>query len=445
MAEASPVDDILKVFDVSKEDLEMLSSIMESEFKEGLSKHDHKSCIKMLITYVHSLPDGTESGDFLALDLGGSNFRVLLISIKDGKDTQIVKKSVLSKELITQTQEVLFDHIASEVATFIKEQNIKETLPLGFTFSFPVEQSSLIAGKLLRWTKDFDAKGAVGEDVVQLLQQAFARRGDVKVDVVALVNDTTGTQMALGHSDPDCYVGIILGTGTNACFLEDLDKVPKFDGDRSKYKKVIINTEWGAMGENGLIDKFITRFDEALDQFSANKKQQPYEKMISGKYLGEVVRQVCLELIEKRLLFGGKSSEEFKTREKFLSDYVSTIEKGDGSDVSAIREILVKLGVQPTDDDCRLVRRVCAAVSTRGARLAAAGIVTVVRRIGKVKKCTVAVDGSLYKYHPRFKFVMDAAMEEIEPGNGIKMKESTDGSGRGAAIIAAVANRLTKK
>ena len=119
---------------------------MESEFKEGLSKHDHKSCIKMLITYVHSLPDGTESGDFLALDLGGSNFRVLLISIKDGKDTQIVKKSVLSKELITQTQEVLFDHIASEVATFIKEQNIKETLPLGFTFSFPVEQSSLIAG-----------------------------------------------------------------------------------------------------------------------------------------------------------------------------------------------------------------------------------------------------------------------------------------------------------
>ena len=77
--------------------------------------------------------------------------------------------------------------------------------------------------------------------------------------------------------------------------------------------------------------------------------------------------------------------------------------------------------------------------------LSPAGIVTVVRRIGKVKKCTVAVDGSLYKYHPRFKFVMDAAMEEIEPGNGIKMKESTDGSGRGAAIIAAVANRLTKK
>ena len=44
-----------------------------------------------------------------------------------------------------------------------------------FTHNFPV--LLFLTGKLLRWTKDFDAKGAVGEDVVQLLQQAFARRG----------------------------------------------------------------------------------------------------------------------------------------------------------------------------------------------------------------------------------------------------------------------------
>ena len=62
-----------------------------------------------------------------------------------------------------------------------------------------------------------------------------------------------------------------------------------------------------------------------------------------------------------------------------------------------------------------------------------------------MKKCTVAVDGSLYKYHPHFKFLMKTAMDEMEPGNGIVMKESPDGSGRGAAIVAAVATRLTKK
>ena len=34
---------------------------------------------------------------------------------------------------------------------------------------------------------------------------------DVDIDVVALVNDTTGTQMALGIDDPECYIGLILG------------------------------------------------------------------------------------------------------------------------------------------------------------------------------------------------------------------------------------------
>ena len=35
----------------------------------------------------------------------------------------------------------------------------------------------LCEGKLLRWTKDFDADGTVGEDVVKLMHQAFERRG----------------------------------------------------------------------------------------------------------------------------------------------------------------------------------------------------------------------------------------------------------------------------
>ncbi len=39
---------------------------------------------------------------------------------------------------------------------------------------------------------------------------------------------------------------------------------------------------------------------------------------------------------------------------------------------------------------------------------------------------------------------MDDAMNELAPGNKITMKLSEDGSGRGAAIVAAVACRLTK-
>ena len=52
--------------------------------------------------------------------------------------------------------------------------------------------------------------------------------------------------------------------------------------------------------------------------------------------------------------------------------------------------------------DCEIVRQVCEAVSTRAARLAGTGVVALVEKIGKISSCTVAVDGSLYKKHPKF-------------------------------------------
>lgn len=52
-----------------------------------------------------------------------------------------------------------------------------ERLPLGFTFSFPLLQLGLTKGLLVRWTKGFNCSGVVGEDVVQLLKDAIARRG----------------------------------------------------------------------------------------------------------------------------------------------------------------------------------------------------------------------------------------------------------------------------
>ena len=45
----------------------------------------------------------------------------------------------------------------------------------------------LARGELIGWTKGFSCPGVEGEDVVQLLNQAIARRGDVKIDVTAIL------------------------------------------------------------------------------------------------------------------------------------------------------------------------------------------------------------------------------------------------------------------
>lgn len=66
--------------------------LLLNEFEYGLGKEGtSKATIKMLPSYVRSTPNGTESGNFLALDLGGTNFRVLLIKLH-GRESDMVSK-----------------------------------------------------------------------------------------------------------------------------------------------------------------------------------------------------------------------------------------------------------------------------------------------------------------------------------------------------------------
>ena len=70
----------MQAFSISLDGMREVERRLTSDFKKGLEREGEDVKVKMLITYVHSLPNGSEEGDFLALDLGGSNFRVLLIS-----------------------------------------------------------------------------------------------------------------------------------------------------------------------------------------------------------------------------------------------------------------------------------------------------------------------------------------------------------------------------
>ena len=135
----------------------------------------------------------------------------------------------------------LFDHIADCMAKFMGEHGLHDAkqLPLGFTFSFPCQQDGLTKGTLINWTKGFNASGVEGADVVQLLREACERRKNrhldedahvvLDIDVVALLNDTVGTLMACAFNENNCQVGVIVGTGTNACYMEKIDKIGKLE------------------------------------------------------------------------------------------------------------------------------------------------------------------------------------------------------------------------
>jgi len=324
---------VLKIeqsFQLDAAKCQIMMNRMTKEMMKGLGKHTNEAAkIKMIPSFVTALPDGTERGSFLALDLGGTNFRVLHVNILDPvdgeptieMDSRIYK---MPEAVITGDGEKLFDHIATCMADFLSCLGLsKKVLPVGFTFSFPCKQESLNSASLIRWTKGFSASGVEGENVVTMLREAIARRGDMQCEVIAVVNDTVGTLMSCAHSAEDCQIGLIVGTGSNACYMErsnNVETIDENDGD------MCVNMEWGAFGDDGILDDIRNEYDQAVDKASINAGRQLFEKMISGMYLGEIVRLVLCNLTSNGVIFNGKTSPALQTKGKFETSFVSQIE-----------------------------------------------------------------------------------------------------------------------
>lgn len=297
----------------------------------------------------------------------------------------------------------LFDHIAECLANFMDKLQIKEKkLPLGFTFSFPCHQTKLDDSFLVSWTKGFKSSGVEGRDVVDLIRKAIQRRGDFDIDIVAVVNDTVGTMMTCGYDDQNCEIGLIVGTGSNACYMEEMRHIDMVEGDEGR---MCINMEWGAFGDDGTLNDIRTEFDREIDMGSLNPGKQLFEKMISGMYMGELVRLILVKMAKAELLFQGKLSPELLTTGSFETKDVSDIEE-DKDGIEKAYQILMRLGLNPLQEDCVATHRICQIVSTRSASLCAATLAAVLWRIKENKgeerlRSTIGVDGSVYKKHPQ--------------------------------------------
>ncbi|NWY75049.1 HXK3 protein, partial [Erithacus rubecula] len=444
-AQRRDVDEVLAPLRLSRADLENVQALMRQEMDRGLCKETNPTAsVRMLPTYVTHTPDGTERGDFLALDLGGTNFRVLVVRVTEEGITMASEIYIIPATIMQGTGEALFDHILDCIIDFQMKQNlVTQILPLGFTFSFPCQQVGLDKALLLTWTKGFNASGCVGKDVVQLLRDAAKRKQHLGMQVVALVNDTVGTMMACGYDDPKCEIGLIVGTGTNACYMEEMRNVGTVDGDQGR---MCINMEWGAFGDNGCLDHLFTHFDRVVDETTINPGKQRFEKLISGMYLGEIVRQILMVMVEKQLLFKGRPCPKLQTRNIFPTKFLSTIELSNGLALRQIRAILNELELDASFEDSVLMREVCQAVSLRAAQLCAAGLAAVVEKMRENRgldqlSVTIGVDGTLYKLHPCFSDNLKKTLKDLAPNCNVTFLLSEDGSGKGAALVAAVADR----
>lgn len=365
-----------------------------------------------------------------------------------------------SDELQTGSSSALFGFIADCIGSFLEKHNEpkkrSEPLHMGFTFSFPVQQTGIASGKLLHWTKGFDCKDAVGRDVVQLLQEQLHER-EISVQVSALINDTVGALLASAYeSHGKTILGGIYGTGTNGAYIEKIANIPRFHTAEIKgHKTMIVNTEWGGYdSEREALP--VTRFDNAVNRLDIRPRTHVFEKMISGMYLGEIARHVLLELVDELVLFEGYSSPQLNKQYGFDTALMSAIEEHHvpptSPDSPTRRVLLEELRLDPrhvSDEDLETVERVCAIVGRRAARLSAVAISATIVQTERTKgndTVQIGVDGSVIQYYPGTspgraaaltpgfdKSVLTAIADVLgnETADRVRIDHARDGSGVG--------------
>lgn len=448
---AKKINEVIDTLKLPEEYIQKMITIMKLEMKQGLSKDEaerKKSSLQMENTFVRDICSGEEEGDFLALDLGGTNFRVLWIEMKNG----VCAKS-LSKNYNVPTETLrgpcigVFNHLAESISTFMEEENIKDRhMQLGFTFSFPMIQESINKGILVTWTKSFKCPDGVGEDAVKLLNEAIERRGDISIDVTAILNDTTGTLMAGAYLDHKCQIGLILGTGSNAAYVEKIKNVDKWTGPMEDPEaEEVIDIEWGAFGDNGCLDYLKTGFDWEVDKHSNHVGSFTFEKLFGGLYLGEVTRLALVKFASEGLLFDGKVTEKLSTRWNFGTECVTGIDEDNvKGGTSRTKAILKELDIDASDEDVEVAKYLCEVLSIRAAQLVGTGLAVLLNHMNK-PEVTVAIDGSLYRHHPRLHDLLMEQINSLAPDIKCKLILAEDGSGRGAGFVAAVVDRLNRQ
>jgi hexokinase len=321
----------------------------------------------------------------------------------------------------------LFDFVAAQIAGFLQaypeatarsgthpgshsdggRQGHQGRLRLGFTFSFTVEQTSLEGGTLIRWDKGWDIPSAVGRDPCALLQAALDRAG-LAVEVSALANDSVGTLLtrcytAARNTGSKTLAGLIIGTGTNAAYVERLGAVTRLpmaaaaaaedkrvqdadgDGDDNGGQYMIMNTEWGCFDDTVAVLP-CNPYDDELDRESIDPGSQRMEKRVGGMYLGELFRLAVLRLHGA----GGVLDMTFSDgsplfdREGIDCEFLSFL-AGDHAPEAARHETATVLAATHVSNrDVEVLQRVAGAVARRAGRIVGAALAALLVQTGNV-------------------------------------------------------------
>ncbi|KAL8995611.1 MAG: hypothetical protein Q9169_004685 [Polycauliona sp. 2 TL-2023] len=448
------------------ESLLALSAKLQAEFTERLQSNSQ--C--MLPSHNYTLPHGKEHGSYLALDVGGSTLRVALVDLDGRASAQPIRvRRIVASHIDDRVRNLrgleFFDWIATRIREMLlgdraarDRMRSHQPLPMGIAWSFPIDQTSIRSGNIIGMGKGFHCSLYKGYDLGDLITGA-CHRLNLNVRLDAIVNDSSAAVLSRAYIDPSTRLAVILGTGLNAAIHLPTSSLhqSKF-GSRQfpstvKTTHVLVNTELSMFGKSAFPT---TQWDEHLNANHILPDYQPLEYLLAGKYMGEIVRLVIIDAIEKCGLFNGKTPETLAHPFSLDTRVLAAIEAETFGHLTPATCLSVQWQLRslPTPAEMHFIRQVVLAVSRRSQGYFTAAIHALSFLLhdrddsllqNGLDHISIGCDGSVINKYPGYMEKCQGLLDEMVriDGTGQKrvvLESSGDSAILGAGVAVAMAN-----
>lgn len=315
---------------------------LANAFKDHLDQEVRSSDSQMLKSYLIIKEYLTERKEVetkqvLCVDLGGTSLKIGIVEISSEnikilthKNGKSIRKNYLiphKNKNITENF-TIYQWMAEKIDDFISEnRKKKKNVPtLGaLTFSFPLKlQNDEIC--IVGYTKDIKWKKPhiPGECEVPIKElNKVLKERKISVEFKVIVNDAMATLFSAKCESPNAVLGLVLGTGTNGAYFEDMQGILLPENREKKYientkgNEVLLcalNTEWGNFNAD-VVQKYRDNIDIELDKHTNSSGNYLIEKMIGGLYFQQYVN-IWFKKEAKKLLLEYMQNKEHTKEDK---------------------------------------------------------------------------------------------------------------------------------
>lgn len=415
-------------FQSSEIDIQSIADDFIAEMKNGLD--GKPGSLQMIPTWLSAEGKIKPNEPVVAIDAGGTNFRAVKMSFDN--NLNLITENLQQRKMPAIEEELSNKEFFATLAAYLTSyKDVSEKI--GFCFSYAVEMFPNKDGKLLEWSKEVKAPEVIGQMVGKNLLEAM---GTPEKHIV-LMNDTVSTLLAGKAATAgrkfDTYIGFILGTGTNACYIEKNKNITK-SADLDQKGNMIVNIE---SGNFELMPR--TDIDIAFDNTTKQPGRYTFEKMISGGYFGGLCT-TAMKMAAAEEVFSSESKVKMKNMDELTSEEVNNFVCGVDLPANTLTTVLV------SKEDKEAAAEIINALITRAAKLTAASLAAVILKTGKGKSADkpvlMTIEGTTFYKMKNFQLMFESFLQGFFSGANRRFYEIVEvpNSSLIGAGIAAIVN-----